>query len=383
MTYATLADVDVAGKRVLLRVDFNVPLESGRIVDGTRIRESLPTVRWLLRHGARQVILMSHLGRPKGREEKSSLRPVAAHLHGLLGEQVGFVDDCLSPVPSTRVVLLENLRFHPEEEKNERAFAEKLAAHADLYVNDAFGTAHRAHASVAAITEFLPSCAGLLMAKELKMLHAVAQGAKPLVVLLGGAKLETKLPVIERFLPFAERILVGGAMPYTFLAAEGGSVGSSLVEQDYFDRARELLHDRLFREKVLFPEDCIISPDATGNSPMKESPSKMIPEGWMGLDLGTKSTEAFLKELGRARTVLWNGPLGFAEVPAFAMATERIAFALAEGRAKVVAGGGDTLAVLERLGLTAKYAHCSTGGGAFLELISGKKLPALEALERG
>lgn len=383
--FATLKDMDLTGKRVLVRVDFNVPLDSGRVADDTRIRESLPTIRELLRLKAGQVILMSHLGDPKGAAvEEYSLAPAAGRLQDLLGQPVSFVADCLAEIPQgKRLVLLENLRFHQGEEANDPEFAEGLASHADIYVNDAFGTAHRAHASVIGVPELLPSCAGLLMEKELDALEQVRNSPKkPLVIILGGAKLKTKLPVIEHYLKKADRIIISGAMAFTFLAAQGMETGSSLVEKEFIEKARALLADPTFRKKAVFPADFVVASEASGDAERKVVAADKIPAGWLGLDNGPKSVSLFSKLVKDAGTVIWNGPLGLCEIPQFSEGTKGMATALAGIKGKVVVGGGDTIAVLNCLGLADSYAHLSTGGGAFLDFIAGKELPAVAALEQ-
>lgn len=383
--FATLGDMELTGRRVLVRVDFNVPLDRGTIADDTRIRESLPTIRELLRRKAGQVILMSHLGKPKGAVVKGlSLSPAAGHLQDLLGQPVSFVGDCLAEIPGgKRVVLLENLRFHPGEEANEPEFAEGLASHADIYVNDAFGTAHRAHASVVGVPELLPGCAGLLMEKELDALELVRSSPKkPLVIILGGAKLKTKLPVIEHYLEKADRIIISGAMAFTFLAAQGRETGSSLVEKEFIEKARVLLADPSFREKAVFPADFIVASEASKDAERRVVAADKIPAGWAGLDNGPGSVSLFSRLVKDAGTVIWNGPLGLCEIPQFSEGTRGMAATLAGIKGKVVVGGGDTVAVLNGLGLADSYSHLSTGGGAFLDFIAGKELPAVAALEQ-
>ena len=386
-TYQTLDRLDVKGKRVLVRADLNVTLAGGKIADDTRIREAVPTVTALIGKGARQVILMSHLGDPKGAAVPAlSLAPVAKRLAEVLGMPVPLVTDYLAGIKGAegaKVILLENLRFHPGEEANDAEFAKRLAALADIYVNDAFGTAHRAHASIVGVPQHLPAAAGLLMQKELSMLaEARDSPKKPLVVVLGGAKLKTKLPVIERYLRKADHIIISGAMAYTFFAAKGLATGASLVEKDFLEKAKSLLADREFRERAVFPVDVVVARERSASSERKTVPVEEIPAGWMALDIGPRSVERFSKLFASAGMVIWNGPLGYYEIPSFAEGTRAVASALASSKGKVIAGGGDTITVIESLGVGKRYAHLSTGGGAFLDYLAGKELPALAALER-
>lgn len=382
--FATLDDFEFTGKRALVRVDFNVPLNNGKVTDDTRIRAALPTITTLLKEGAKSVILMSHLGRPKGEvKPELSLAPVAQRLQELLGKEVIFVGDCLGKIPDrARIMLLENLRFYKEEKANDAEFTKRLASHADVYVNDAFGTAHRAHASVVGVTEHLPSCAGLLMEKELNALQEVKDSPKqPLILLLGGAKLKTKLPVIEHYLEIADKIIISGAMAFTFFAAKGMETGKSLVDIEFIDKAKALLDNPLFSEKAVFPADFVVASEVSGDAERKVVTADEIPAGWAGLDNGPVSISRFSKLIDGAATVIWNGPLGLCEIQPFDEGTKSIASALAGINAKVVVGGGDTVAVLNDLGLADKYAHLSTGGGAFLDFLAGKELPAVSALE--
>ncbi len=385
--YQTLDKLDAEGKRVLVRADLNVTLAGGRIADDTRIRESLPTITALIGKGARQVIVMSHLGDPKGAAVPAlSLAPVAKRLSELLGMAVPLVTDYLAGIrgaEKAKVLLLENLRFHPGEEANDPEFAKSLARLADIYVNDAFGTAHRAHASIVGVPEHLPACAGLLMHKELSMLaEARDSPKKPLVVVLGGAKLKTKLPVIERYLKKADHIIISGAMAYTFLAAKGMATGASLVEKDFLEKAKSLLADSEFSRKAVFPVDVVVAREMSATSERKTVSVEEIPSGWMALDIGPRSIERFSKLFAGAGMVIWNGPLGCYEMAAFAEGTRAVASALASSKGKVIAGGGDTLTVIESLGVGKRYAHLSTGGGAFLDYLAGRELAALTALER-
>lgn len=386
-----LDDFDFSNKRVIVRTDYNVPLDAGgRIVDDRRIRESIPTISYLLKRRPAVVILMSHLGRPDGRVvEKLRLDRVAKKLSLILKKKVVKLDDCvggevlkeIAGLPFGSVVLLENLRFHPEEEKNDRNFAKQLALLADVYVNDAFGCSHRAHASVVAIADFLPGCAGLLLEKELKMLSLVLKKPKrPFVVVLGGAKVSDKIGFIKNLVKRADRVLVGGAMVYTFYKALGFGTGKSLVENDKVGFARELL--RAGRKKLVLPSEVVVADSISAKARTRIVGARDIPEGWVGLDVSPKAVDEFKLVLKRAGTVLWNGPLGFAEIPKFARGTNAVARFIANLDCTTVVCGGDTGAVVERLGLARRFSHVSTGGGAALEFLEGKKLPALRALEK-
>ena len=398
MTKLSIRDLDLAHKRVLIRVDFNVPLKDGVIGDDTRIRETLPTIEYALRHKAK-VILCSHLGRPKGqRVESMSLRPLVDHLRGLLdhildpGENVAFSPDCVGEIAnelstqlaSGQTLLLENLRFHPEEEANDPAFAAQLASLCDLYVNDAFGAAHRAHASTEGITHHVAqSAAGLLMEKELTYLGKVLeQPDKPLVAIIGGAKVSDKIEVIDSLLDRADTLIIGGGMAYTFLNAQGQSTGKSLVEQDKIDVARSALDKaRENGVKLLLPVDHILadrfSPDAATQT---FSGTGAFPRDWMALDIGPETRALFAAEIAGARTVLWNGPMGVFEMPAFAAGTNAIAKAVADADATTIVGGGDSVAAIHKSGFADRITHISTGGGASLEFLEGKTLPGVAAL---
>jgi phosphoglycerate kinase len=387
----TIRDVDVAGRRVLVRVDFNVPLDDGRVADDRRIREALPTLQDLRRRGAR-VILMSHLGRPEGTVVESlRLDPVARRLSELLGVPVRKLDDCVGPeveraVAEMRdgdVVLLENLRFHPGEEANDPAFARALASLADLYVNDAFGTAHRAHASTVGVTRYLPAVAGLLMEKELAYLsRALEDPRRPFVAILGGKKVSDKIGVIRNLLARADALLIGGAMAYTFLRARGYGVGASLCEADRLDLARSLLEDAEQRRvPVLLPEDVVVADRFAPDASVRVVPAQAIPEGWMGMDIGPQTAAAFSKVVRTAGTVVWNGPLGVCELAPFAAGTRAVAEAVAASGAVTIVGGGDTAAALQQMGLADRFSHISTGGGASLEFLEGKVLPGVAALQ--
>ncbi len=387
--------IDPAGKRVLVRVDFNVPLEQGRVTDDTRIVAALPTIRDLIaRHG--RVVLMSHLGRPKGGPEpKYSLKPVAAVLSERLGKPVAFAPDCVGPEAERMsrelgdgdVLLLENLRFHPEEEKNDPEFAKQLARLGDVYVNDAFGSAHRAHASTEAVAHLLhPAVAGLLMQRELDYLgRALDQPARPFAAVLGGAKISGKIDVIESLLGKVDRLLIGGAMMFTFLRAQGKPTGKSLVEEDKIEVAKQVLADAERRNvELVLPVDCIASTAPDGSAPGHAVAADQVPAGEMGVDIGPESVKRFGERLRDAKTVLWNGPMGIFEVPAFARGTFDVARVLADaarGGATVVVGGGDSVAAVQQSGLAGAFTHLSTGGGASLEFLEGKVLPGVAALD--
>jgi phosphoglycerate kinase len=383
--------LDVKGKRVLVRVDFNVPIEAGEVADSTRIKEALPTIQKLIRDGA-SVILMSHLGRPKkGPEPQFSLTPVRKKLSDLLGQPVLFASDCVGPLAEAKaaelrpgeVLLLENLRFHPEEEKNNPEFARKLAVLGELYLNDAFGTAHRAHASIEGVTRFFEKrAAGYLMQKELDYLGKVLSNPeRPFVAILGGAKVSDKIGVIDNLLPKVDKLLIGGGMAFTFLAAQGKKVGSSLLEPERFELARALLQKG--KDKIVLPVDSMTAPDVKPDITVQIIPTGEIPDGLKGLDIGPKAAEEFAAILDKAKTVLWNGPMGVFETPPFDAGTKKIAFKLAEITARgatTVIGGGDSAAACVKFGLKDKMSHISTGGGASLEFLEGKILPGVAAL---
>lgn len=387
MEKKTIRDINVKNKRVLVRVDFNVPLKDGKVSDDTRIVASLPTIKYLIEQGAK-VILCSHLGRPTGKDQKYSLRPVAARLQELLGKPVTFVSDCIGqPVErvveamsSGDVVLLENVRFYPEEEKNDPAFAKKLAAFGDVYVNDAFGSAHRAHASTEGVAHILPGVAGLLMEKELNYLGtALANPARPFVAILGGAKVSDKIKVIENLLPKVDSLLIGGGMANTFAEAHGYPVGQSLVEEDKLELARGLIQRS--QGKLVFPVDWVIADKFAADAKSQVVTVDSVPDGWRILDIGPKSIELFDGYLQKAKTVLWNGPLGVFEFPAFAKGTIEIAKRLAKSGATTIIGGGDSAAAVEQAGVADKMTHISTGGGASLEFLEGRVLPGVAGLQ--
>lgn len=390
MRKKTVRDIEVGGRRVFVRVDFNVPLDRGRITDDHRIVAALPTITYLLDHRA-AVILASHLGRPKGPDEALRMDPVAARLGDLLHRSVRKLDDCVGPAVDAAVaamrpgdvVLLENLRFHPEEEANDPAFARALARLADVYVNDAFGTAHRAHASTTGIAAFLPAVAGLLMERELTFLGKVLEDpSRPLVVILGGKKVEDKIGVIRNLLRLAQTMLVGGGMCYTFLLAGGARIGASLREEDKLDLARELLQEAARREvRFLLPVDVIAAERIAADAPTRTVDARVIPDGWIGVDIGPRTIAAFGAAIAVAGTVLWNGPMGIFEIPPFADGTRAVARAVAESCAESIVGGGDTAAAVERFGYAGKITHVSTGGGASLEFMEGKTLPGVAVLQ--
>jgi phosphoglycerate kinase len=390
----TVSDLDVSGKRVLVRVDFNVPIKNGAISDDTRIRASLPTITWLLDHGA-TVILASHLGRPKGKPTPEfSLRPAAERLSSLLGGRpVQFAEDsvgeparaAIQAAGKGGVVLLENLRFHPEEEKNDPAFAAQLAELADAYVNDAFGSAHRAHASTEGIVHHVKeAAAGQLMSKEVEYLGRVLEHPdRPFVAVLGGAKVSDKLEVIENLIAKVDALLIGGAMAYTFLKARGVEVGKSLVEADLLDTARDV--ERRARERGLrfeLPVDHVVAPKLEAGAPSEtlDIPDPSI-DGRIGLDIGPKTIAAYRSVIAGAKTVVWNGPMGVFEIDDFARGTIEIARAVAEVKGTTVIGGGDSIAAVAKAGVTDKITHISTGGGASLEFLGGRTLPGVAALQ--
>jgi len=397
MPKLSIRDLDLKGRRVFVRVDFNVPLKDGVIGDDTRIRSSLPTIQYALERGA-TVILASHLGRPKGKKNlQFSLRPVADRLAELLGRPVTFVDDCVGPdVEQTidrvhqaaggsgAVILLENLRFHEEEEKNVPAFAAALASLADVYVDDAFGAAHRAHASVEAVTHALPqAAAGLLMEQELRYLgHAIESPERPFVAILGGAKVSDKLEVIENLLGKVNRLIIGGAMAYTFFKARGVAVGRSLVEDDKLDAARTLEADAAKRNvRLLLPVDHVVTDriEAGAASEVLAVGDPRIGDR-MGVDIGPATIAAYEAALADAKTVVWNGPMGVFEIPAFAAGTNAVARAVANVKGTTIVGGGDSIAAVRKAGIADRVTHISTGGGASLEFLGGRTLPGVAAL---
>jgi phosphoglycerate kinase len=395
MAKLTIKELDLRGKRVFLRVDFNVPLKDGVVTDDTRIRETLPTLRLAIERGGR-LVLASHLGRPKGtRNEKYSLQPAAKKLEELLGKRTEFSDDCVGADAESKskslkdgeVLLLENVRFHAEEEKNDQAFSKQLAALCDgLFVCDAFGSAHRAHASVVGITHFVKqSAAGLLMEKELAYLgKAISNPERPFVAILGGAKVSDKIEVVENLMKIADVLLIGGGMAYTFMKAQGQGIGKSLVENEKLDLGKRILDDARSRNfKFLLPVDNVIAPEFKPDAPAKVVDVGAIPDDQMGLDIGPRTMALYGAEIAKAKTIVWNGPMGVFEMPAFAKGTLAIAKAVAsatDGGATSIVGGGDSVAAVHQSGVSDKISHISTGGGASLEFLGGRKLPGVEAL---
>ena len=395
MNKLTIRDLDLRGKRVFIRVDFNVPLKDGVVTDDTRIRETLPTLKVAIEKGGR-LVLASHLGRPKGGPDpRYSLKPAAKKLEELLGKSVAFASDCVGPEAHAKskalkdgdVLLLENVRFHPEEEKNDEAFSKQLAALCDgLFVCDAFGSAHRAHASVVGITRFVQkAAAGLLMEKEIAYIgKAVSNPTRPFVAILGGAKVSDKIEVVENLMKIADAMLIGGGMAYTFLKAQGLSIGKSLVEEDKLDLAKRILADAEQKNfKFLLPLDNLIAPEFKADAPTTTVDVNAIPASQMGLDIGPKTITAYSAEIANAKTIVWNGPMGVFEMPAFAKGTLEIAKAVAAATtagAISIVGGGDSVAAVHQSGVSGKISHISTGGGASLEYLGGRKLPGVEAL---
>ncbi|MGQ9626051.1 MAG: phosphoglycerate kinase [Anaerolineae bacterium] len=389
MNKKTVRDIDCRGKRVLVRVDFNVPLENGQVTDDTRLRAALPTIQYLLDQKAK-VILMSHLGRPKGKvKEELRMAPVARRLGELLGRPVKTASDCIGPdvqaaaesLGPGEVLLLENLRFYPEEEANDPEFARKLASLAEIYVNDAFGTAHRAHASTEGVAHHLPAVAGFLMEKELDFLgRALESPERPFIAILGGAKISDKIGVIENLLPKVDALLIGGGMANTFFKAQGYEVGDSLVEDGSLEVAREML--RKAAGKLTLPSDVVIADRFADDAARKVVKVGEIPPGWRILDIGPQSVALFKDKLRGAKTVVWNGPMGVFEFPNFAEGTVELARALAglKGCMSII-GGGDSVAAVEKAGLADRITHISTGGGASLEFLEGRELPGVVALE--
>ncbi len=384
----TVRDIEVKGKKVLVRVDFNVPLKDNMVGDDTRIRAALPTIKYLLDHGA-AVILCSHLGRPKGGPDpKFSLKPVADYLSGLMEMPVGFVDDCIGPLAEAAakalkpggVLVLENTRFHPEEENNDPEMAHQLASLADLYVNDAFGTAHRAHASTEGVTHYLPGVAGFLLEKEIQYLgQAVAEPRRPFVAILGGAKIKDKIGVIRNLLGKADTLLIGGGMANTFFKAQGYEMADSLVEDDALETARELL--KLAGTRLLLPVDVVIADAFDPNAERKVVQLGNVPAGWRILDIGPETVRSYDKVIAMSGTVVWNGPMGVFEFPRFAQGTYEIAKAVAESSAVSIIGGGESVAAVQQSGMAEKITHISTGGGASLEMLEGLELPGVAALQ--
>ncbi|HPY95271.1 MAG TPA: phosphoglycerate kinase [Clostridia bacterium] len=391
MNKKTVRDVELKGKKVLVRVDFNVPMDENlEITDENRILGALPTIRYLMDQGAK-TILCSHLGRPKGEvNPKFSLAPVAKRLSELLGQPVKMARDVIGPdadsvVASLKpgeVALLENLRFHKEEEKNDEAFAKKLASYAEVYVNDAFGTAHRAHASTEGVARFLPAVSGFLLEKELVFLgKALENPDRPFVAILGGAKIADKLGVINNLLEKVDTLIVSGGMTYTFTVAKGGKIGNSMLEEDKIEYAREMIEKAKDKGvKLLLPVDTVVADRFANDANIKVVPTNDIPDGWQGLDIGPKTCALFAEAIKGAKTVIWNGPMGVFEMPNFAEGTRAVAQAMADSGATTIVGGGDSAAAVIQMGFGDKITHISTGGGASLEFLEGLVLPGVAAL---
>lgn len=390
MNKKTLRDIDVRGKRVLVRVDFNVPLKNGEVLDDTRIVAALPTIRYLIERKSR-VILVTHLGRPKGKVmPEMSVRPLVKNISTLLGKQIMFASDCggpdservVSEMKDGDVVILENVRFDPGEEKNDPELGLDLAKLADVFVDDAFGDSHRAHASTVVVAQYLPAVAGFLMEKEISSLSEVISNPdRPFVMILGGAKVEDKIPVVENLIDKVDSILVGGVMANTFLKSQGYDLGKTLSENESLDIAREILKKcRELGVEIVLPLDLVVADkfDAEANSQVV--PVDDVPAEWMALDIGPATVQAFSERIAKAKTVVWNGPLGVYEMDKFSEGTNKIAQAMARAQAKTIIGGGDVVAAVEKAGVREKIYHISTGGGASLEFLAGKKLPGAEAL---
>ena len=389
MNFHTLNDIEVKGKRVIVRVDFNVPMEKGKITDDTRIVKTLPTIQYLIKHSAK-VIFISHLGRPKNQESEFSLKPIAARLGQLLKQPVKFAPDCIGKAAEKEietlkngsVMLLENLRFHKEEEKNDPKFSKALAELGDLYVNDAFGAAHRAHASTVGIAEYLPSAAGLLLAKEIEYFDRVLEKPeRPFTAILGGSKVLDKIKVIENLMSRVDYLLIGGAMAYTFLKARGHKIGSSKFDFEGLEVAKQILEKtKQVKIQFLLPIDHVIAETVTEGAKTEISEVD-IPDGWIGVDIGPKTIERYQAVISKSKTVMWNGPVGVFEIKAFSEGTSQLAEAMAHlTGATTVIGGGETAAAITKAGLEHKLSHVSTGGGASLEYLEGRILPGVEAL---
>ena len=388
----SVEDINVSGKKVLVRCDFNVPLDANlKITDENRIVGALPTIKYLIEHNAK-VILCSHLGRPKGGfEEKFSLKPIAVRLSELLGKQVKMAKDVIgedakaiaSALNDGEVMLIENVRFHKEEEKNDPAFAKQLASLAEIYVNDAFGTAHRAHASTEGVSKYLPSVCGFLIQKEIAIMgKALSNPVRPFIAILGGAKVSDKIGVINNLLDKVDILIIGGAMAYTFLKAKGGRIGNSLCEEDKLDLARELMEKAKAKcVKLLLPVDNVVADRFASDANLKHTNSEAVDEGWQGLDIGDRTIEIFKDAVKDAGTVIWNGPMGVCEFPRFAIGTQEVAKAVAASGAISIIGGGDSAAAIEQLGFAHKMTHISTGGGASLEFLEGIELPGIACLQ--
>lgn len=390
MAKLTLKDLKLDNQRVLVRVDFNVPLQDGKVADDTRIRAALPTIKYLLEHNAR-VILMSHLGRPKGKvKEELRLNPVAKELEKLLNQPVKKINDCIGTQAEAavnalnpgEVLLLENLRFYLEEEKNDPDFAKKLASLADVYINDAFGAAHRAHASTEGVAHYLPAAAGFLLQKEIEVLgKTLTDPERPFVAIIGGAKVSDKISVIRNLLNKVDTLIIGGGMANTFLKAQGYAMGKSLVEEDQVTLAGELIATAAEKGvKMLLPRDLVVAQEFKADAAHQVVTVNAVPDGWMALDIGPETARTYANALAGARTVVWNGPMGVFEMEAFARGTEIVAKAVAAVDGMTIVGGGDSVAAVEKMGVAEKIGHISTGGGASLEFLEGKTLPGVAAL---
>ena len=392
MNKKTVKDIDLKGKKVFVRCDFNVPMDENRnITDKTRIVASLPTINYLLENNCK-IVIVAHLGRPKGEFKKEfSLKPVAKELSRLLDKEVIMAEDVVGEdamskakeLKQGQILLLENVRFHKEETDNDEEFSKKLASMAEIYVNDAFGTAHRAHASTEGVTKFLPAVAGFLIEKELKFLgNAVSNPVRPFVAILGGAKVSDKIGVIDSLLDKVNTLIIGGGMAYTFFKAQGYNIGNSMCEADKLDLAISLMEKAKSKNvKLMLPVDTVIGKEFKRDTESKVVKSTEIPNDWEGFDIGPKSIEIFGEEIKKAKTVIWNGPVGLFEFDKFAVGTNSIAKILSEADAITIIGGGDSAAAIEKAGLTDKMTHVSTGGGASLQLLEGKELPGIECLE--
>jgi phosphoglycerate kinase len=385
----TVRDIDVSGKRVLVRVDFNVPLRDGVVTDDSRIRAALPTIEYLTERGAK-VILMSHLGRPKGVDDSLRLDAVAQNLADILDKQVEKADttigdevkEAIDRLEPGGILLLENLRFNEGEKKNDPEFAAELGQLADLYVNDAFGASHRAHASIVGLSKYMPAVAGLLLEKEIDTLAAIVRDPdRPLIAILGGSKVSDKIGVIEKFLDIVNALLIGGGMCFTFLKAKGFDIGNSLLEEDKLDFCRQVLEQAAQKDiPIYLPSDVVIAKEISADAEAKIAHVDSIPEGWMGLDIGPDSIAAYRGVISNSRTIFWNGPMGVFEIEQFSRGTEEIAMAIADSVATSIIGGGDSIAALKKFHLEDKVTFVSTGGGASLELLEGKVLPGYEVL---
>lgn len=393
MAVKTMKDVELAGKTVLVRVDFNVPVKGGKVTDDTRIEGAIPTIRYILSQQGAKLILMSHLGRPKkGPDPELSLKPIATRLSELLGKPVRMAPDCIGAdverivhaLAAGEILLLENLRFHPEEEKNDPGFARALAALADVYVSDAFGTVHRAHASTEGVTKFLPSVAGLLIEKEIKFFEPLLTNpARPFVAIIGGAKVSTKIEVLQNLITKCNTLIIGGGMAYTFLKANGHAVGNSLVEADFVDTARTLVaRAKELNVELLLPVDHVVAGEFSETAKPESVGGVDIPDGKIGMDIGPKSLSNMKSKIAAAKSLVWNGPMGVFEFNAFANGTRETAKMVAECAGITVVGGGDSIAAVNQFGLADKIDHVSTGGGASLEYLEGKTLPGIAAVSR-